>query len=351
MKSRIGFSMLVLMLVTSLLASYVEPTMAAEVSKTPQKVIRWRMQTFTPPGSFTYKKLLPRIVEEVKKKTGGRFELVILPPGAVCPAPAMFETVSRGGIEAVQYSGPFYSGILPVGDVEFGLPFAWEDGHECNKMLWDYGLIDKVFRPAYKTQNVYLQGVWGAGPFGLITKFPINKLEDLKGRRIRATGPGRDMLDALGAATVITPFSELYLTLERGITEGTYTVYDSLVEMKLKEVTKYSIFPPWLNGDTMNILFNLEEWNKLPPDIQKGSEQALKDLLPWLWEVSLEEASHAIDVAKKESGHTVITLPSGEVAKLKKLALEQWKKLAGKDPYCKQAVDMIIEWNKQKGRL
>src|SRR3990172_1206496 len=109
MKGRIGLSILVWMLGVTLLAVYVEPTIGAETPKSPEKVIRWRMQSFTPPGSFTYKKLLPKIVEEVKKKTGGRFELMILPPGAVCPPPAMFETVSRGGIEAVQYSGPFYS--------------------------------------------------------------------------------------------------------------------------------------------------------------------------------------------------------------------------------------------------
>jgi len=315
------------------------------------KVFTWRMQNFCPPASFEHKVILPKIIDEIKKKTGGRLDIKALPPGAVCPPPAMFETVAKGGIEAILFSGPFYSGILPVSDVEWGLPFAWEDGYECNWMLWNYGLIDKVYRKAYKEHNIHLLGVWAAVPFGLMTRFPVHSVDDLKGRKIRAVGVGRNILNALGASTVVTPYAELYITLERGIAEGTYSPYNALGEMKLREVAQYSSFPPWINPDTLNILVNLDEWNKLPADIQKGCEQALRDLLPWLWEVSKKNAHESLELAKRDYKHTIITLPPEEVAKLKELALVEWKKIAQKDAYCKNAVEMIIEWNKVKGWL
>jgi TRAP-type C4-dicarboxylate transport system substrate-binding protein len=326
-----------------------EPAKIAPTETEPE-VIKWRVQSFTPVANFEYQVTYPRIIEEIEKKTGGRLDITLLPSGAVCPPAAMFDTVAKGGIEAIFYSGPFYSGTIPVANVEHGLPFAWEDGYELNELLYKHGLID-VYRKAYEEHNIHLAGVWVGKSWGLMTKFPVHSLEDLKGHRIRAVGPSAAMLVDLGVATVATPFAELYMTLERGITEGTCSAYTALGAMNLREVVDYSIFPPLLNPDTLNFLVNLDEWNKLSPDIQEAIEQAIIDLLPSLWEVAEQEAHDNLKVAQEQHGHTIITLPDSEVAKLKEIAVSHWKKIAEIDDYCKEAVDIIIEWNKQKGRL
>ena len=57
-------------------------------------------------------------------------------------------------------------------------------------------------------------------------------------------GVNKNILDALEPATVVTPYAELYLILERGIAEGTFSPYYALGEMNLREVVIYSVFPP-----------------------------------------------------------------------------------------------------------
>jgi TRAP-type C4-dicarboxylate transport system substrate-binding protein len=336
----------VMIIVVSMIFVFV-PACAEKEKET--EVFHWRMQTFVPPGGIETETHWPRIISEIEERTGGRLQIEFLLEGAAYPFEGMFDAVAQGGLDAINFSGPFFSGVIPVGDVELGLPMAFDSADEHYDLIWNGGLID-IYREAYMEHNIYLAGLYTTGPMTPLTNFPVSTVEDFQGHTLRATF-AQHMLEALGVAPVVTSYGEMYLALERGTVDGTYTTVFALEDLQLMEVVDYVIYPAWTVGSTVDFLVNLDRWNELPSDIQEIVEGVFKDLSPWTEETTMAQTNMALDKAQNEYGVTLITLPPEEVAKLRVAALSEWQALAERDPYSKRAVDLIIQFNQDKGRL
>ena len=53
-----------------------------------------------------------------------------------------------------------------------------------------------------------------------MTKFPVNSVADIQGKKIRAVGYIGKLIKGVGAAPVSVPNAEIYTTLERGTADG-----------------------------------------------------------------------------------------------------------------------------------
>ena len=99
---------------------------------------------------------------------------------------------------------------------------------------------------------------------------PIKTLEDFKGMKIVATSPAMsETIKQLGGAPVPLTEADVYTALERGMVDGRFNMYESLVIFKVMEVTKYRTNN--VNFDVLGgmVVMNKKTWNSLPPDIQK----------------------------------------------------------------------------------
>ena len=81
----------------------------------------------------------------------------------------------------------------------------------------------------------------GHGPGIIHTKKAVNKLEDLKGMKIRCTGMAAKIVAALGATPVAMPMGETYDALSRGVVDGSMAPQESLYGWKWGEVVKFTI--------------------------------------------------------------------------------------------------------------
>lgn len=82
---------------------------------------------------------------------------------------------------------------------------------------------------------------WAAAPRVIMSKKPINSVEDLKGFLVRVpTVTYAAWFDALGAAPVSgIPFAEVYTNIESGVIEGAEAPFASLSDYSIQEVAKY----------------------------------------------------------------------------------------------------------------
>jgi TRAP-type transport system periplasmic protein len=105
---------------------------------------------------------------------------------------------------------------------------------------------------------------------GLITKdkYPISKIADLKGAKMRAySNTDADTFQALGATAVIIPYSELYTALATGVVVGTAGGAASIRDLHLWEVCKsYSWWP--IAPYTEIMIINKQSYEKLPQDFR-----------------------------------------------------------------------------------
>ena len=97
---------------------------------------------------------------------------------------------------------------------------------------------------------------------------PVNKLEDLKGMRMRTAALYDKMMSKLGMIPVTVQMGETYTALQRGVVEGFgFTVIGPRLWGWLENV-KYVLDIPFYTRTNGFIIMNLDVWNKLSKDIQ-----------------------------------------------------------------------------------
>jgi TRAP-type C4-dicarboxylate transport system substrate-binding protein len=99
---------------------------------------------------------------------------------------------------------------------------------------------------------------------------PVNKLEDMKGMKIRGTGRSGDIVRALGAVPMPIETPDLYEAIRRGVVDGAYLTMETYKGFKTGELLKYNT-DSWKVGSVyaFYIIMNKAKWNALPPEEQK----------------------------------------------------------------------------------
>jgi TRAP-type C4-dicarboxylate transport system substrate-binding protein len=108
------------------------------------------------------------------------------------------------------------------------------------------------------------------------------------------------------------------MNLDRGIIDGTVTMYEAFMQMKLNEVAKYAIKNPLAFG-SMFVLMNKDKWNSLPPDLQAQVDEGIQAYRPALIAMTEEPDRNWPDLLRKE-GMDVYSLSPEEEAKLMEVA-------------------------------
>lgn len=208
-------------------------------------------------------KTLEIFKEVVEKETNGRLKIEIVGGAEVFPPTETAEAVKNGAIDGAYTSAAYYSGMIPEGH-------ALSVTNMNNKEMIASGATD-LLREIHANNNLYFLMSGDEveyQPFTFVMTKPIEKLEDMKGKRLRAA-PGlySDVIKALGATPVTMPMSDLFSALEQGLVDGYCTVAVSGGKEGYFKYAKNMVRPGWYRGAT-DIIINLDSWNKLPKDLQ-----------------------------------------------------------------------------------
>jgi len=309
------------------------------------KTYRWRLQSVW--ATTLTQGYLQKFADSAKELTNGQMNIKVYSANQLVKIRATREAVQTGAIEIASEAGPYLARIIPEAEVEFGLPFSYRTFAEARELWTKYGLREKV-REAYAEKGLFLLTINPAGEYALMTTKPVNKLEDLKGMKIRTWSITARILKRFGASPTMVPGAEQYTALMRGTVDGTVYPIHVLDSYKLKEVIKYVIKPSVISPPMSNIYVNLEAWKSLPADLQKKVIKAsVLHAKDWQRD-SVNDGAKAVENLKKLGGN-VLTLPDSEVAKLRKVVFEEWDKLGEKSPRTKECVDIVKKFMKDKG--
>lgn len=206
---------------------------------------------------------------EIENRTGGRVKITIFPGGTLSPADKCYDGVEKGishlGMSVLSYT----MGKFPLTEV-IDLPLGYKSGLAATKLINAYY---RKFQPVEfsGTKVMYFHA---HGPGLLHTKKPVQKLEDLKGIKIRCTGMAAKIVKALGGVPVAMPMGETYDALNRGVVDGSMAPQEALQGWKWGEVVKFTTESFGAAYSTaFFVVMNKEKWNSLPADIQKVIEK------------------------------------------------------------------------------
>jgi TRAP-type C4-dicarboxylate transport system substrate-binding protein len=318
----------------------------------PAKVFQWKIQSAWPPpekfmGYWSGFGQVSEIVRRVKERTNGGLDIKIFPPDALFKVLEAPDALKRGAIEMLCSSGPYHVNILPESLLEWGLPYGTKSSQETAKIILESEFVS-VLRKAYaEKHNAYLVGLGSASSYNYITRFPIQKMEDLKGKKIRATGTSAKIATAHGAVPVSLAGAEQYMALQRGTVDGTIFPPYAGLSYKMFEVAKHISWPPIYSAANINFLVNMNAWNQLPKEYQTILQEETAKMAQYTFHESgpaLEKISR--EDGKKQYGAESTWLSDAEFARFQKATMPLWEEWENKSPYCAQMVKIAKEYAK-----
>ncbi len=181
----------------------------------------------------------------------------------------VFETVEEGIADAGLILKNFEPSNLPLEAFAVHAPFVKTSRKQLVQI--DANLRKQIpeMNDAYKEHNqVFIQSGLNDS-MQLFTRFPVTRLEDLKGRKIGSSGTFAQWLRGTGAVTVNSSMNQSYTNIKNGVYEG----YPVSIILSFVYKT-WSAAPYYTRVDfgptvTSGMTFNMDVWADLPAKVQQ----------------------------------------------------------------------------------
>jgi TRAP-type C4-dicarboxylate transport system substrate-binding protein len=317
-----------------------------------EKVYRWKIQSAYPRGDVSME-LLNDFAADIKKKSNGRLLISVFADPELVPAEQLFEATKKGTIDMLHAVAAMWAGIIPVGEVEFGLPYAYnipgnkdivESGAIVREFFFKTGFAD-LLRKEYAKQGLYWLDMHSYGKLFTLSTKPIKTCDDMKGIKIRVEGSWADYYNMIGARGTYISGMEAYMGLKLGTIDASQWDVSAITGLNWHEVAPY-----WLIGgqnDVVpgNILVNQKSWNDLPDDLKAVLTQAAEDYYHLLLKVYVAEM---VKVAELIKAGKVIESPIDEACERKheEAAYKLWDEIGARDPVAAEAIQITRDWRK-----
>ncbi len=305
-----------------------------------QPKVQWRMSTAWTPALDVLQGAAQRLAKVVEEMSGGRFRIEVFSGGQIMPPLACFEAASQGTIEAFMASSTYWFEKEPAIEWFATIPFgmnpegmaAWYHQGDGLK-LWEetYAAFNLVPRPGPAVAPQM------AGWF----RKKITTIGDYKGLKMRiGSGLGGKIIARAGGTAVLTPATEIYGAIERGVIDAAEWIgpHDDM-KLGLHKAARYYYYPGWHEpGTTLEFSFNKKAYDGLPIDLRRMLDHAVTATQVYGLTDYHTKNAIALEKLKVEvKGKVeVLPLPAPVLRNLKKIAAEVIREQSEKTPIARK---------------
>lgn len=310
--ARLGMSLAVALVAPATLSSHVN---AAEI-------IRVNSVTPNNPENIDTAQLLA-FADRVKEKSNGELELELHWSSSLVPQQQAFDAVTSGIVDANWFSANHYAGQVPETDL-FALPFNFTDHADFVAKM--SGCVDPILDEQFVPKGArYIGSFPSSGAAIIMSKDKVTKKAELAGRKIRVIGPAQaDFVTNLGASPVYIPFSELEVSLDRGVVDGFITGWATMATFPgLRRASKFVTWPPLQGSLGISFVMNSGKFDSLSPELQKALKDAAQETIDNgpAWFAGKEEAAKKI---LADDNVELAEMAPGEYDSLKEASVSVW---------------------------
>ena len=253
---------------------------------TSQGVIELVFSSPWPPPPSNMGAAIDRFMTELEKQSNGRVKFKRHWGGSMSTGHECFEAIKKGFIDLGALCWLYQPGLTPIGMLPFAVPFKSKDPWIENQCIRHTYNKFPAFQDEVQGNNIVPVVWYTMLPATLFTKFQVNSLEDVKGRKLGAGGTHfPKYVKAVGAVGVNILAAETYTALERNVIEGHLIPLDVVDDQKVYEVVEYAteaVFSPI----TCNLWgFNSRSFKRLPKDIQQMALKIGDEMNLWTCEM------------------------------------------------------------------
>jgi TRAP-type C4-dicarboxylate transport system substrate-binding protein len=222
-----------------------------------------------------------------------------------------FEAVEEGIAHVGVILKNFEEAKLPLEQYTMMMPFGIIDAMTIievdARLRQKIPAMSETFR---KYNQVYLAGSPSSG-MQMFTKFPITKLEDLKGRKIGASGALGHVIRGTGAVIVTAHMAASYTDIKNGVYEGYPIAVNLAFPYKTFEAAPYYTGVDFGAVMIPALTVNAKAWNELPDFARKIFQEVANEWAVQSVKVDDEKTEKGLDAMKK-AGVKFSTLPAQE---------------------------------------
>lgn len=157
---------------------------------------------------------------------------------------------------------------MPLQNVTYYAPFVSDDYQMLRAVMNELHETVPALTQAWTDQNQRFLGGSVLDTYHLMTNFPVESVDDLRGRKILAPGPSASWLEGTGAVAVEGGLTTYYTQIQTGVADGVITILTGAPPYRIHEVAPYITLVGLGVNLTGGMSINLDTWNSLPEDIQ-----------------------------------------------------------------------------------
>ncbi len=231
--------------------------------------------------------------------------------GTVAKIGGVLEAIEEGIVDMGFVGTIFEAPKMPLHNISYMTPFGSPDIFKVvDTMAELQAKIPAVADEWTKYNQVYLGGV-GLDTYGILTNFPVNKVDDIKGKKIAAPGPSANWIKGTGAVAVAANLNTYYNGIKTGVFEGTLTFMTAGAAIKVYEVAPYICMVNFGAQFAGGISINTDTYDGFPPYLQKIFKEVGMGYTEKLAKAQADKAAGAM-AAMDKAGATVVNLSDAE---------------------------------------
>lgn len=217
-----------------------------------------------------------QLADLVKERSNGSIEIQVYANGELGSNKDNLEQIRNGAEMIAVGDTGFLADYVP----DFGImngPFlysSYEDLVKLSESDWYKEMTDKCSEDGIKV----LAMNWYFGERHLISKKPVNSVDDMKGLKVRV--PSNTMwtatMNALGAAPTTIQWSEVFSALDQGVVDAAEAPLSTIYTSNLQEAAKYITLTGHFTG-IIGLEMSQKVWDSLSENQQNILEECIAE--------------------------------------------------------------------------
>ena len=280
-----------------------------------------------------------QFADEVKKRTGGALNVKVFPGGQLYNDQDAMAALGTGAVHMVWPVAVRLETIHPATGI-INLPFVLSDALMTNR-CFSSGLT-KLMSSYVEPRKLQVLGFLRTSDLMFVFRDrSVQKLEDLKGSKIRVTGGKvfQDTMRSLNTSPISMAASEMSTALSQGAIDGIFTSPAGWAEM-IGMTAKHAFYVPGMSVATYAVVVDKAWFDKLPADQRKAVEDVIAEIGQRQWNEAIA-ADEKLIKKMTDQGARYVVADAAEIKRWRERAAVGNKVFTDKNPEVAQKLTAL----------
>jgi tripartite ATP-independent transporter DctP family solute receptor len=282
-----------------------------------------------------------KFAELISKYSNGKLKATAHHGSSLGNIAQMVRALQAGSVHGMIFPAGFLSPVVPELAM-FDMPFLLPGAPAGITAFTAQSKAAELMKERAAQKGILILGFHGIGPQSFLTNFPVTKLADIQGKKIRVipSPPRVGAYKDWGAVARPMELGEVYTALQQGTIDGLENPPDVIFKMKLHEAAKYYTITEHF-AFVSNVIASKQWHDGLSADLKDAITRAARDTIVWTDAAYTKSQNESLEALKKAV--TVTILPPAELQKMKDLALKGVWEAMKADPVRGPIVKLLQE--------